>query len=577
MQGYVPIDFVRELGRHVHEAMHEDQFATRLVTVLHRYVRCDVIVLQWAGLRLEARPGPVQTAQGHNVIASEDGWVPSGEAERAQWLAAAEGIVYRGAAPALEPHGGLADESLRMGMEAVFATPLIHAGELYGRLLFGWSETSGPDDPTRRYLRGVADIVGYHVLAFWERTEKQGDTEIPLRKLVDLADERVRRQRVRLGVPAPERPLSETGFARWVRDWPDGILVTDDKFEVIYVNPAYEKMSGYSFNEWLGKTPGFAASGKTPPETYKQMWHSIEDTGTWTGYVINRRRDGSEWVSFLSITRIVGDEGQVIGYLAGARDVSNSRWTDDPSIQDPFQEAFTQEALAFALAEAGQIHEGGSRRHLERIRDYTRLLVLGAMDAFEPLQKYEMRTAVIMSSIMHDIGKLAIPEGLLRKPARLTSEEYDLIKTHTVAGEQLLRSPYLSRGLAAPESSFLSVAAAIARSHHERWDGAGYPDGLVAEQIPLAARIVAIADVYDALRSPRAYKPPWQHEETVNYIAGGAGSQFDPKLVAIFLDLAPEFDAVDSAVADEPDVRTDGRSGLTEGGTERADDGTASV
>src|SRR5690625_128120 len=110
-------------------------------------------------------------------------------------------------------------------------------------------------------------------------------------------------------LPGDEHTVLDLTASRWLAAWPDGIIVTRPDFEVIYVNETYEKMTGYSLDEWRGKKPSFVASGKTSPKTYEQMWKSINETGTWTGHVINRRRDGTEWVSFLSIIRIVGATG----------------------------------------------------------------------------------------------------------------------------------------------------------------------------------------------------------------------------------------------------------------------------
>lgn len=358
--------------------------------------------------------------------------------------------------------------------------------------------------------------------------------------------------------------LSQGMFQGWLEMWPDGFFVTDPDFKIIFVNEAFERMTGYSREAWVGKSPAFIASGEVAPMVYRQMWDSLTESGAWTGQVVNRRPDGVEWVSLMSVASLMRDDGRVTGYMGNSRDVSHSLWAGRHDRERSFQEAFTQEALAFALAEAGQLHEGGSRQHLERIRDFTRLLVLGAADAgYQELQQYERRNTIILASILHDIGKLAIPEGLLRKPGRLTKEEFELMKTHTVAGEELLRSPYFAQDRAAPESEFLSVASCIARCHHEWWDGSGYPDGLRGEDIPLGARIVGIADVYDALRSQRPYKNPWSHRETVEYIVGGAGTQFDPKLVKIFIDKALEFKAVSERALDESRARTRPQQGKT--------------
>lgn len=143
---------------------------------------------------------------------------------------------------------------------------------------------------------------------------------------------------------------------------------------------------------------------------------------------------------------------------------------------------------------------------------------------------------------MHDVGKIAVPEGILFKPARLTPEEYSVVRMHTVVGARLLEEA--GRALATrvgQESDFLRVAVEIARWHHERWDGTGYPDGLKGQETPLHARVVGLVDVYDALTTRRVYKEAWAHEEAVEEIRKGRGTQFDPELVDVFLAAAERF------------------------------------
>lgn len=339
----------------------------------------------------------------------------------------------------------------------------------------------------------------------------------------------------------------------WLATADDGILMTDADMKVIYVNPAYERMTGYTLQEWIGKTPGFVATGKTPVKVYEDMWQSLNDLGTWTGQVVNRHRSGKEWVSFLSITRIVDRSGRRTGFVAIARNVTDL--VDDESMTTPswsvFEDAFTKEALSYALAEAAQLHGGDSGEHLERVREFTHLLVVAAASrGIEEFQSYEFRSSVTLASILHDIGKLAVPQGLLQKPGKLTVQEFELVKTHTVAGRVLLQSPFLRGSHNTPPSQYLEIAAAIAGSHHERWDGTGYPEGLAGNRIPMAARVVAIADVYDALRSRRPYKEGWTHAATVAYIERQAGSQFDPELVDVFLSVSDQFEEVFARLPD---------------------------
>jgi putative two-component system response regulator len=136
-----------------------------------------------------------------------------------------------------------------------------------------------------------------------------------------------------------------------------------------------------------------------------------------------------------------------------------------------------------------------------------------------------------LAARLHDIGKLVIPDAILLKAGRLDPTEKHLMRTHAAIGAEILAGS----ALPAAES-----ARAIARHHHERWDGTGYPDRLAGEAIPVAARVAALADVYDALTHERPYKPAWPHEQAVDYIAGERGAQFDPRLVDQFLEMMAE-------------------------------------
>ncbi len=136
-----------------------------------------------------------------------------------------------------------------------------------------------------------------------------------------------------------------------------------------------------------------------------------------------------------------------------------------------------------------------------------------------------------LASTMHDVGKVGIPDNILLKPGRLTAEEFDVIKTHTIIGAKILEGS---------ESELIQVARIIALNHHEKWDGSGYPAGLVREDIPLAARITAIADVFDALISARPYKDPWPREKIIELFNNESGKHFDPELTAMFMEAVPE-------------------------------------
>jgi putative two-component system response regulator len=154
---------------------------------------------------------------------------------------------------------------------------------------------------------------------------------------------------------------------------------------------------------------------------------------------------------------------------------------------------------------------------------------------------------LVRSAPLHDVGKVAIPDSILKKPGPLTNAEREVMKTHTTIGAATLEAAHVEGGA----RGFLEMGRDIALCHHERWDGEGYPRGTSGEEIPLAARILSLADVYDALTTKRPYKDAWPHEEALEWISERGGSQFDPNVVDSFMDRAGEFDAMRKRLADE--------------------------
>ena len=185
-----------------------------------------------------------------------------------------------------------------------------------------------------------------------------------------------------------------------------------------------------------------------------------------------------------------------------------------------------------ALATATEFRSGESGEHVRRIHDITWIFL-----THSPLRaKYspdEIRL-IAQAAIMHDVGKISIPDAILNKPGRLSADEFAIMKAHTMEGERLLEQIPQMRGL-----PFYDYALRIARSHHERWDGKGYPDGLSGEQIPLCAQIVSLADVFDALVTTRVYKPPFSCDEAVEMIHTGKCGLFNPVLLDHFREIEP--------------------------------------
>ena len=207
--------------------------------------------------------------------------------------------------------------------------------------------------------------------------------------------------------------------------------------------------------------------------------------------------------------------------------------------------------IIWRLAKAGEYRDEETGNHIMRVGTYSRVLAdkLGLDATFCKL--------IYLTSPLHDIGKIGIPDNILLKPGKLTAEEFLQMQTHAAIGSEILiKEP---RGVnhaftwqdgtpltALPNAAnpITEMAASIALSHHEKWNGSGYPRALKGEQIPIEARIVAVADVYDALRSERPYKPPFSEEKTVSIITDSAGTHFDPAIYEAFSSLRTEFNAV---------------------------------
>lgn len=190
----------------------------------------------------------------------------------------------------------------------------------------------------------------------------------------------------------------------------------------------------------------------------------------------------------------------------------------------------TRNAVIFGLAKLAESRDNETGAHLERIRSYVTLLVGKLAETHREITPAYIANLGLASSL-HDIGKVGIPDSILLKPGPLTKEERQIMQRHAEIGGDCLTA--IARRLG--EDDFLEMAKTIAYSHHEHYNGGGYPRGLKEDEIPLAARIVALADVYDALTTKRVYKPALSHFEARSIILSGSGAQFDPEVVAAFL------------------------------------------
>lgn len=317
----------------------------------------------------------------------------------------------------------------------------------------------------------------------------------------------------------------------------DGIVITGPDTVILDLNPAFERIVGYERNELIGRKIGILKSGRTPRAVYVEMWRDLGQRGSWMGELINRRKNGEEWYSFFSITRLVSDDGALLGYVGLVRDVTERRRSEHILEDKLFELTTTQQVTVRTLAQLAEHKDPGIAGHLDRIQQYSRILAEAVAETprYSGLLPPDFPEKVAEASILHDIGKVGIPEGILFKPARLSAEEFLVMQLHTKIGADILgQADQRLRAALRVDQTFLTMAREIALHHHERWDGMGYPEGLRGEQIPLAARIVAVADVYDDLTSRRVYKALWPHDRTREMIASEAGRHFDPEVVEAF-------------------------------------------
>ncbi|MBL1265240.1 HD domain-containing phosphohydrolase [Methylomicrobium sp. RS1] len=242
----------------------------------------------------------------------------------------------------------------------------------------------------------------------------------------------------------------------------------------------------------------------------------------------------------LGLLNLAGSEieltNDVLDALAGMADVTatalQSYWH-----REAHDEA--QDAIITALAKLSEYRDPETGAHLLRLKKYCALICcyLENTDRYRDLITPKFTQDLVRSSPLHDIGKVGIPDAILKKPGKLTPDEFEIMKTHALIGGDTLRVLYEKY----PSQSFIRCGMDIAYCHHEKWNGSGYPYGLQGESIPLAARILALVDVYDALTCRRVYKEPFSHEQAKSLIIEGSGIHFDPDIVAAFLGNEADF------------------------------------
>lgn len=345
-------------------------------------------------------------------------------------------------------------------------------------------------------------------------------------------------------IEARTRELAQTNdFLRGILNSSSGvsIILTDFNQNVLFWNSGAEKIFGYSADEMIGSSITQLYVADRPNLALVDHLRSMmqDKAGAVHAKVRQRAKDGRVLTISLHISPMLDATGQVRGILGLGQDV-----TSEEQLVEQLSESYSrikrmQESSIFAMAKLAESRDGETAFHLHRLKEYCLSLCrhLRSRDKFSEFMTDQFIEDLAQSSILHDIGKVGLPDAILFNSGRFGSAEYEIMKNHTILGGRSLEEAAIETG----EEGFLSMARDIAYYHHEHWDGGGYPEGRVQESIPLAARIVAIADVYDALTSERRYKRAFSHEEACALIIERRGKQFDPDLVDAFVNVSEEF------------------------------------
>ena len=230
---------------------------------------------------------------------------------------------------------------------------------------------------------------------------------------------------------------------------------------------------------------------------------------------------------------------------------------EDKVIERTRQMEELQDVAMVAMGALAESRDPETGNHIRRTQHYVKLLAMQLKDhpRFNAFLTPEVITSLYKSAPLHDIGKVGVQDSILLKPGKLTDEEFEEMKKHTTYGRDAIVAAEKNMTVA---DNFLTFAKEIAYGHQEKWNGSGYPEGVSGDEIPISARLMAVADVYDALISRRVYKPPFPHEKAVDIIKEGRGSHFDPDMVDAFLEVADAFYEVAERFADTEEDLTKG-------------------
>lgn len=297
------------------------------------------------------------------------------------------------------------------------------------------------------------------------------------------------------------------------------VTKTNTYGKIIYVNNLFCQKTGYSSDEIISKTHSLIRHPDMSKEFYQNLWATILDKKIWNGTIKNIKNNGDNYITETTIKPILDEFGSILEFISISHDVTELYEINDEIWQ-------TQHEMLSLLGEVGETRSQETGNHVRRVAKYSKLFAeLYGLDE-------EQVRLVYSAAPMHDIGKIGIADAILLKPGKLDFDEYEMMKTHSSIGYDILK--HSTRPL-------LQAAAIIALEHHEKWDGSGYPNAVSGDKIHIYGRIIALADVFDALSCERVYKKAWPIEKIIELIVSERGRHFDPTLVDLFMDNLEKF------------------------------------
>ncbi|MDO9305346.1 MAG: response regulator [Sulfuricurvum sp.] len=292
--------------------------------------------------------------------------------------------------------------------------------------------------------------------------------------------------------------------------------------KIIYANDLFCQKTGYSSDEILSKSHRIIRHPDMSKEFYKKLWATILDKKIWNGSIKNIKKNGENYIAETTIKPILDEFGTILEFISISHDVTELYEINDEIWQ-------TQHEMLSLLGEVGETRSQETGNHVRRVARYAKLF--GELYGLDE----EQVRLVYSAAPMHDIGKIGIADAILLKPGKLDFDEYEVMKTHSSIGYDILK--HSTRPL-------LQAAAIIALEHHEKWDGSGYPNAVSGDKIHIYGRIIALADVFDALSCERVYKKAWPIEKIIELIVSERGCHFDPRLVDLFMENIDKFTAI---------------------------------